>query len=144
MQVRDVLKTKPSRVFSIMPAGTVAEAIRLMVDHNIGSLPVLDQASEIVGVFSERDVIRGVHKHGDEFLKFAMADVMTPNPVTCQPDDDVQDAMRKMSEYRVAKLPVIAGRKLVGVVSVGDLNKLMSERLREENGHLMTYLYGQV
>ena len=144
MQIRDVLKTKPSRVFSIHPEGTVAEAVRLMVDHNIGSLPVLDHASEIVGVFSERDVIRGVHKHGNDFLQYTIATVMTPNPVTCGADDDVHDAMRKMSDYRVAKLPVTAGRKLVGVVSVGDLNKLMTERLREENGHLMTYLYGQV
>lgn len=144
MLVRDVLRTKGGRVITIGPDATVAEAIRILVENNIGSLPVVDQAGALIGVISERDLLRGIHQGGEGFARRPVDQVMTRDPVTCGPEDDVQDVMCQMSSRRIAKVPVRSGNDLVGIVSVGDVIKVMYERVQAENGHLMGYLYGQV
>ena len=143
MKVSDVLKGKGGRVVTIDAKATVAEAIARLVQNNIGSLPVVDEAGALIGVLSERDVLRLMHNRGDGFARDRMADVMTKNPVTCTPDCDVDEVMGQMSERRIAKIPVVEGDKLVGIVSVGDVIKVMYERVHAENSHLMSYLYGQ-
>ena len=142
MKVSDVLKGKGGRVVTIDAKATVAEAIARLVQNNIGSLPVVDEAGALIGVLSERDVLRLMHNRGDGFARDRMADVMTKNPVTCTPDCDVDEVMGQMSERRIAKVPVVDGDKLVGIVSVGDVIKVMYERVHAENSHLMSYLYG--
>ncbi len=142
MKVSDVLKAKGPRVVTIDSKATVAEAIAHLVQNNIGSLPVVDESGRLVGVISERDVLRLMHNRGDAFSRDRIADVMTTRPVTCGPDDEVDEVMGQMSERRIAKVPVVEGDKLVGIVSVGDVIKVMYERLHAENSHLMSYLYG--
>ena len=107
MQVRDVLKAKGGRVISIDPEATIAEAIARLVQNNIGSLPVVDGEGQLVGIFSERDALRGLHHQGDGFGQMHVTQVMTRNPVTCDLDDDVNEVMGKMSERRIAKVPVL-------------------------------------
>lgn len=142
MQVRDVLKAKGGRIITIDPEATVTDAVARLVENNIGSLPVADGNGRLLGIFSERDVLRGVHKRGEGFGKVRVSEVMTPDPVTCDLDDDVNDVMGKMSERRIAKVPVLNGEQLVGIVSVGDVIKVMFERVKSENHHLMTYIHG--
>ena len=142
MQVRDVLKAKGGRVITVSSDATVNEAVALLVQNNIGSLPVADGAGRLTGIFSERDVLRGLHNRGEGFGKTRVADVMTANPVTCTLDDDVNDVMGTMSERRIAKVPVLDGESLVGIVSVGDVIKVMYDRVHSENQHLMTYIHG--
>lgn len=143
MKVKDVLKGKGGRVVTIDGKATVADAIARLVQNNIGSLPVVDEAGCLVGVVSERDVLRLMHNRGEGFGRDRVADVMTRGPVTCGPDDNVEDVMGQMSERRIAKVPVVDGDRLVGIVSVGDVIKVMYERVHAENSHLMSYLYGQ-
>jgi CBS domain-containing protein len=142
MHVRDVLKTKSGRIVTIEPEASVAEAIARLVQNNIGSLPVVDGEGRLVGVFSERDVLRGIHNRGEGFGRIRIAEVMTPNPVTCDIDDDVDVMMGKMSERRIAKVPVLDGSQLVGIVSVGDVIKVLYDKVHSENQHLMTYIHG--
>jgi CBS domain-containing protein len=142
MQVRDVLKTKGGRVITIETEATVAEAIARLVLNNIGSLPVVDDEGHLQGVFSERDVLRGIHTRGAGFCRVRVADVMTPDPVTCSYDDNVHDVMGWMTERRIAKVPVLNNGKLVGVISVGDVIKFLYERVDSENRHLMEYIHG--
>jgi CBS domain-containing protein len=142
MQVRDVLRAKGGRVVSIEPGAKVSEAVARLVQNNIGSLPVVDADGRLLGMFSERDVLRGFHNRGEGFCHTAVSDAMTPNPVTCGPDDDVDDVMGKMSERRIAKVPVIDDARLVGIVSVGDVIKVMYDKVHSENQHLMTYIHG--
>jgi CBS domain-containing protein len=142
MHVRDVLKTKGGRVISIDPEASVAEAIARLVQNNIGSLPVVDGEGRLVGIFSERDALRGVHHHGEGFGRMHVAQVMTGDPVTSELDDDVSDIMGKMSERRIAKVPVLNNGKLVGIISVGDVIKVLYEKVSSENQHLMTYIHG--
>ncbi len=141
MQVRDVLKTKGGRVISIDPDASVSEAIARLVQNNIGSLPVVDGEGRLVGIFSERDALRGVHRHGEGFGRMQVSSVMTPEPVTGELCDDVNEVMRKMSECRIAKVPVLHNGNLVGIVSVGDVIKVLYEKVSSENEHLMTYIH---
>lgn len=142
MQVRDVLKTKGSRVITIDGDATVSDTVARLVENNIGSLPVTDGEGRLRGIFSERDVLRLQHSRGDGYGRVRVSEVMTPDPVTCDLDDDVNDVMGKMSEKRIAKVPVLSAGQLVGIVSVGDVIKVMYERVHSENQHLMTYIHG--
>jgi CBS domain-containing protein len=144
VQVRDVLNAKSSGVVTIEPDATVSEAIGRLVQNNIGSLPVLDADNRLVGVFSERDVLRGIHNHGERFARMRISDVMTPNPVTVAPDTDVEEVMGKMTERRIAKIPVMQEDRLVGIISVGDVIKMMYERVNSENQYLLCYIHGAV
>lgn len=142
MQVRDVLMAKGGHVIAIEPEAKVSEAIARLVQNNIGSLPVVDGTGRLVGMFSERDVLRGVHNHGEGFGRTCVSEAMTPNPVTCGPDDDVNDVMGQMSARRIAKVPVVSDAGLIGIVSVGDVIKVMYDRVNSENQHLLTYIHG--
>ena len=142
MQVRDVLKRKDRRIISIGAESTVAEAISRLVENNIGSLPVTDTEGHLLGVLSERDVLRGIHEQGAEFERKRVADAMTRDPETCNLDDDVDDVMGKMSEFRIAKVPVLCDSKLCGIVSVGDVVRMLYEKVASENQHLMSYIHG--
>ena len=142
MHVRDVLMGKGNRVITIEADATVSEAIARLVENNIGSLPVLDGQGQLVGVLSERDVLRGLHDRGEGFAQAKVVDVMTCNPETCELASDVSDVMGKMSKRRIAKVPVLDRSELVGIVSVGDVIKVMYEKVKSENDHLMTYIHG--
>jgi CBS domain-containing protein len=144
MQVKDVIKSKSNRVISIAPEASVSEAIARLVQNNIGSLPVVDAEGELVGIFSERDALRGVHHHGEGFGRMTVAKVMTSEPVTCELCDDVNEVMGKMTERRIAKVPVLKNNVLVGIISVGDVIKYMYEQVSSENQQLMTYIHGGV
>jgi len=142
MLVRNVLEAKGRRLIAIGPEATVKEALTLFVEHNIGSLPVVDATGRLIGIFTERDVLYGDCRGPETFHRQAMKEVMTPAPVTCGPDDAVFEVMGKMSHHHVGQLPVLEGGKLMGLVSVGDLVKSLYDQAEAENQHLAAYLYG--
>ena len=142
MLVREVLKGKPQRLITVGPDATVAEAIRLLVADNIGSVPVVEE-DRLVGIFTERDVLRGVDGECDAFTRKRVGAVMTAEPATCGLDDDVRDAMSELSTRRIGQLPVLDEEgSLVAVVSTGDLIRCLNTRFEAENRHLLEYLYG--
>jgi len=142
MQVRDVLASKGNRVITIEAGAAVSDAISRLVQNNIGSLPVTEDDGRLVGVISERDVLRGLHERGPAFREARVADVMTRDPVSCAMDHDVEDVMCKMSEHRIAKVPVLCEGRLCGIVSVGDVVKVLYAKVCTENHHLMSYIHG--
>jgi CBS domain-containing protein len=144
MLVRDVLDAKGRRVVAIDSEASVHEALAKLVQNNIGSLPVVDQQDRLVGIFSERDVLRLIHHRGEGFGRIHIAECMTCNPVTCDILDDVNEVMGLMSERRIAKVPVLEDSKLVGVISVGDVIKVMFDKVTTENKHLMSYIHGAI
>lgn len=141
MLVGEVLDMKGRRLVTIDTEATVMEAAAKLVQNNVGSLPVVDDG-RLVGVISERDVLRLMHHRGDGFGRLRVSEVMTCNPATCRADDAVDDVMGMMSERRIAKVPVVEGDVLVGVVSVGDVVKLLYEKVSSENQHLTSYIQG--
>ncbi|MDB5348780.1 MAG: putative signal-transduction protein containing cAMP-binding and domain [Planctomycetota bacterium] len=142
MRVRDVLRQKGNRIISIGTEATISDAISELVSNNIGSLPVIDLDGGLVGILSERDVLRAIHEHGLAFGQAKVSDVMTRDPQSSDLDQDVEEVMGKMSHFRIAKVPVLCDSKLCGIVSVGDVIKVLYENVRSENQHLMSYIQG--
>ena len=142
MRVSEVLEMKGRRVVTIDSEANVQEAVAKLVQNNVGSLPVVDENGRLVGVFSERDVLRLMHHRGEGFGRMRVSEVMTCNPATCRVDDSVEQIMGLMSERRIAKVPIVEDDELVGVVSVGDVVKVMYEKVSTENHHLLSYIQG--
>lgn len=119
-------------IITIGPDATAAEAVARMVENNVGSLPVVEPDGCLVGVISERDLIRELHDRGEPFARTMIRAIMTLEPVTCDVNDEVEAVMGVMSERRIAKVPVIDRGRLAGIVSVGDVVKLLYEQTRRE------------
>ncbi|ANY06818.1 CBS domain-containing protein [Pseudonocardia sp. HH130630-07] len=139
MRIADVLKGKGSAVTTVSPDESVAEVLRHIAEENLGALPVVD-GDRIVGIVSERDVVRRLHAHGEELLRSRVADLMTAEVVTCSPDDAVGDLARIMTERRVRHLPVVVDGALAGIVSIGDLVKARIDMLEQEREQLESYI----
>jgi CBS domain-containing protein len=143
MLVEHVLQSKLRQVVVIGTDRTVQDAVKLLVEHNIGSLPVVDSTARIVGIFTERDVLRGVAGDCERFAASRVGDVMTSKPLCCAPGDEVHAVMGVMSEHAVGQLPVVdAAGRVVAVVSVGDLIKVLHQRAESENRQLLAYIHG--
>jgi CBS domain-containing protein len=140
-QVRHLLQTKGSTIFSVAPDAPVLEAIKRMAEHRIGALLVLAN-DELVGVVSERDYARKVILQGKSSSQTAVSDIMSGTPITVGPDTDVFDCMRLCTDSRIRHLPVVEGGKLVGVISIGDLVKAVIDEQARELEHLHRYVSG--
>ncbi len=140
-QVRHLLQTKGSTIFSVAPDAPVLEAIKQMAEHRIGALLVLANG-ELVGVVSERDYARKVILQGKSSSQTAVSDIMSGTPITVGPDTDVFDCMRLCTDSRIRHLPVVEGGKLVGVISIGDLVKAVIDAQAEQIEHLERYITG--
>jgi CBS domain-containing protein len=115
-----ILALKGSAVWSIAPNSMVFDAIKLMADKNVGALPVVDNG-QLVGMISERDYTRKVALKGKLSKDTPVREIMTPEPVTVNVTDTVSECMRVMTDSRIRHLPVMEGKKMVGLVSIGDL-----------------------
>ena len=125
--VAKVLEGKGSEVLTIDAEATVFEAIKRMVDANVGALLVTD-GGRVVGIVTERDYLRRVTLEGRTEKETLVREIMTSPPVYVTPETSVEECMAVMTERRIRHLPVFAeGRDLVGVVSIGDLVKFKSK-----------------
>ncbi len=115
-----ILARKGSAVWSIASNSMVFDAIQLMADKNIGALPVVDNG-QLVGMISERDYTRKVTLKGKSSKDTPVREIMTPELVTVDVADTVSECMRIMTDSRIRHLPVMEGKKMIGLVSIGDL-----------------------
>ncbi|MFA9479592.1 CBS domain-containing protein [Phycisphaerales bacterium AB-hyl4] len=141
---REVLKNKGSHVFSIGPQATAHEAALLMNEHKIGCLVVLDGGC-IVGIFTERDMLRRVVARRLDPADALVGDVMTREVVCCQPDATLDDARSVIMHRRIRHLPVVDDRgRLNGLISIGDLNAWQITGQEIEIQYLHEYIHGRV
>jgi len=139
--VRDLLARKGTDVVSIQPTATVLEAARLMNDRGVGGVVVVDEANALLGIFTERDILRRVVAAGLPPETTSVADVFTRDIVTCTPDMNVDEIGAIMSTRRVRHLPVVDVTGLHGVVTIGDL---LAHRLSDQETtiqHLNSYVF---
>jgi len=127
-------------LFMVQPKATVAEAARLMATHNIGIVCVLD-GDRLVGVFSERDVVRRVVDRGLDPARTPVGDVMTTELVVADADEDYQSAIRKMDQANIRHLPVVSGGRLLSMLSIRDLMRIDMHDKGEEIRYLREYLF---
>lgn len=136
--VKQILAGKPSGLVSIDPDATLESAMRMMVERNIGVLPVSD-GDRLVGILSERDFLRRVLYRGVS-LEATVREVMTERIFTVQSSDSIEHCMELMTELRVRHLPVVDGGRLVGVLSIGDVVRVTVEDQQSMIEHLESYI----
>jgi CBS domain-containing protein len=141
MRIADVLRAKGTEVAVVGPDVSVSDLIGVLAERNVGALPVVD-GDRLVGIVSERDVVRRLHASGAGLLTARVAEIMTVEVTTCSPADDVADTARAMTTGRFRHLPVVEGGGLTGIVSIGDLVKARIDALEAERAHLQTYIAG--
>ena len=139
--VRQLLEAKSPEIVAIGPQAPVIDAIRLMADHGIGALLVMD-GPRLAGIVSERDYARKVILQGRSSLDTPVADIMTARVVSVGPADTTDHCMQVMTDHRIRHLPVLEGTAVVGVLSIGDLVKAVIEQQRQERDHLQRYIAG--
>jgi len=143
MKIRDILRQKGTDVVKIGPEATVIDAMRRLVEHDIGSVVVMD-GDEVVGILTERDVLRLGAREPGGLEGTRVRDAMTADLIVATPDDDIAYCREIMTRNRVRHLPIIGDGELKGIVSIGDVVKASRDDVQAENQYLKDYIRGQV
>jgi len=134
MQVSDILKSKGDRVVAIEPGATIPDVAGTLRREGIGAVVVKGRDGALLGIVSERDIVRSIAEEGSETLNKSAADLMSRSLVTCRPDNSTEDLMEKMLAEQIRHLPVYDKEELVGIISIGDVVRgALSELKWREN-----------
>jgi CBS domain-containing protein len=140
MLIVSILKDKGEKVYSLSGEATLEEAARELNARRVGAIVVLDAEGALSGVLSERDIVREIAKSGPKALSQRVSDAMTKAVITATPEETVDAGMARMTDRRVRHLPVIAGGKLVGIISIGDLVKRKIEEAEAHAEAMKSYI----
>ena len=140
MKIADILRTKGSAVITVPPDWLIQDAMRMLVDHNIGALVVVD--SRLEGIITERDLLRSAATDVVRLAGARVRDLMTVEVVTTTPDADIHHVMDVMTERRIRHLPVVAEGAVCGMISIGDVVNALRQKVEMENRHLHAYIAG--
>ncbi len=125
--IPDVVSAQTVRMLS--PSDSAHKAARLMAEHNISAIIVADHGGRLAGIVTERDITRRVVAQDLQGSRVTVAHIMTPSPETIAPDGTPNEALEKMSRLRVRHLPVVADGKVLGIVSIRDLQHSVTQRV---------------
>ena len=139
MIIRDILHLKGGTIFSVAPEQRVADAVALMVKHDIGSLVVMTDGV-MTGMLTFREVLRGLGARQGNLGDLPVSDVMVTAPVTCGQEDTLDTLREVMTQQHVRYVPVLDGGKLLGVISFHDIAKAAIKEASFENRLLKTYI----
>lgn len=143
MQVQQILKSKPDTgVTTIKPGSSVADAAAVLSQNRIGSLVVSDTGTDVIGILSERDIVRELGKRGVSCMSDLVDDLMTKTIITCTPGDDTSSVLTKMTDGRFRHMPVMEGSDMVGLISIGDVVKARMAQLSMEKDALEGMIMG--
>lgn len=139
MKVSTILATKGHKLITIQPDRPVHELVNLLTQHNIGAVVVLDELEKLVGIVSERDVVRhlGAQEH---ILSQPVRDLMTAKVFTCLPQDDLMSVAHVMTEQRFRHMPVVEDGALLGIISIGDVLKAQRDSYKGQIDTLETQI----
>ncbi|GAA0591498.1 CBS domain-containing protein [Craurococcus roseus] len=140
MVISVILKGKGQEVFSVSPDDKVLAVARALTEHRIGAALVRDAAGGLLGIISERDIVRGMANQGQGTTQLPAEKLMTRDLVTVTPHTRVSEAMELMTHHRVRHLPVLENGELVGLVSIGDLVKARIDEAEHEAEALKAYV----
>jgi CBS domain-containing protein len=143
MIVEQILNDKGRHVVTLKADTTLKEAAQLLDDRKIGAVVALDAEDRIIGVLSERDVVRQVARLGAPALDMPVASAMTRAVVTVAPSTAIDEALQTMTDRRIRHLPVVHNERLTGVISIGDLVKWKIAETEAEANSLKSYLSAQ-
>ncbi len=143
MKVRNIIGDKGREVATIRSESSISTATNLLKLKGIGALVVSEDGSQVAGIISERDIVRGLVDHGHELLDMRVSELMTRSVKTCTLDADVTEIMGEMTRSRFRHLPVLEKGALVGIVSIGDAVKIRLDELETETNVLRDYIVGR-
>ena len=140
MKVESILAQKGTEVITIGPDVSLADAAKLLTDRRIGAVIVTDPPGQVVGILSERDIVRTLAARREDTIGFKVADAMTRNVITCAPKDSIAGLMALMTERRFRHVPVKDGDRLVGLISLGDVVKYRVDEIEREATAMRNYI----
>ena len=139
MEIRDFLENKKRPVITIGPDNSLLDAVKKLVDHNIGALPVCNEKGKILGIVSERDLLRECSKHVADIRSIKVQDAMTENIAISVINDDVNYVMDVMAQMNIRHLPIMDGEKLQGMISARDIIESQLEESKAKIRFLNDY-----
>lgn len=131
MSLKAILAAKGDAVISVAPTADLAAAAKLLSAHGIGVLIVLDADGQLLGILSERDIVRGLGETGETVLQVPVAQVMTRNVSTCDVSDSISSVIDRMTKGKFRHMPVLDKDRLAGLVSMGDVLKWHLDTIRD-------------
>jgi len=140
MTVKAILARKGTEVMTIEPGAKLANAVLALSQHRIGALVVTGADRRVVGIVSERDIVRMLAEHGCQALENPVSEIMTRKVVTCTERDTVADLMEQMTEGKFRHVPVVEQGRLAGIVSIGDVVRLRVEEMEHDTQALQEYI----
>jgi CBS domain-containing protein len=138
--VSQILKDKGDLVFTASPNETVGAAAALLHTRRVGAMVVLEEDETIAGILSERDIVRVIAKEGAAALSKPISACMTRDVVFAQPEETVDALLERMTDRRIRHLPVCKGKRLAGIISIGDLVKYKIREAQAEAEGLKAYI----
>jgi CBS domain-containing protein len=143
MKIRQIIEGKGPEVVSVRPDDSLATAVRSMTDNKVGSALAIDESGQIIGMLTERDVLRYCSDLTCSLSESKVSAIMTTDILVAVPEDNVETMIATMVEGRFRHLPVVDDGKLCGLVSMGDLVKSQLKHVKVENRHLKDYIEGK-
>jgi CBS domain-containing protein len=140
MTVKTILSTKGNDVVTIDPTATLDAAVRILTERKIGALVVLGADRRVIGILSERDIVRALSEQGAGALNAPLGQFMTRNVVTCAESDTVSAIMERMTTGKFRHLPVVEQDRLIGIVSIGDVVKHRLNEMERDTEALRDYI----
>jgi CBS domain-containing protein len=140
MSVAAILQGKPERLIGLPDSKSLADAAKLLTQEKIGALVVRNAGGDMIGIVSERDIVRAIARDGVGVLEQPVSTIMTRDVICCTPTDSVADVMGMMTARRFRHLPVKSNGKLIGMVSIGDVVKARVEEAEGEAAQLREYI----
>ena len=143
MKVADLLKDKGKSVITITPDEPVFSAMGKLIENQIGSLVVIDAEKKLVGIISERDIMRAAYSDFDTLKSKKVSQLMSTNIIIAIPEDDIDYIMGIMTQNRIRHVPIVTKDGIIGIISIGDIVKYQLEEFQVKNRYLEEYMYGQ-
>ena len=140
MFAHQILDDKGSDVTTVPPEATVADALSLLAEHNVGALVVSADGAGLDGILSERDIVRRLAADGSEALSIEVRELMQAEVATCDTRADIEQLMNVMTEGRFRHVPVVEDGQLCGIISIGDVVKARIGELATEKDQLVGYI----
>lgn len=140
MLVSQILRNKGSAVFTATPQETVGAAAALLHARKVGAMVIVDADGGVVGILSERDVVRVVAEAGEAGMARPLSSCMTRDVIFAEPHESVNDLLGRMTDRRIRHLPVVSQGRLAGIISIGDLVKFKISEIEAEADGLKAYI----
>lgn len=140
MIVDTILQLKGTAVYTLRESDTLGDAVTMLNRHNIGAIVIVGTGESVIGILSERDIVRQLGNNPSAALAKSIGSVMTRTVVTCDRTTLIADVMERMTHRRIRHMPVVDGNRLTGIISIGDVVKLKIEEVEHEAEALREYI----